>query len=52
MMVNIKKTVYHQNPILAFLVHKHLVIDALLELEMKKSWFAFKAQISKMQHIH
>ena len=50
--LHINITVYHQYPTLAILAHKHLGIDALLELEMTKFWFSFKAQPPKMQHMH
>ena len=48
--INLK--VYHQYPTLDILAHMHLGIDALLELEMTKFWFSFKAQPPKMQHMH
>ena len=48
--INLK--VYNQYPTMAILAHKHLVIDALLELEMTKYWFSIKAQSPKMQHMH
>ena len=50
--LHINLTVYHQYPTMAILAHKHLGIDALLELEMTKSWFSFQAQPPKMQHMH
>ena len=42
--LHINITVYHQYPTLAILAHQHLGVDALLELEMTKFWFSFKAQ--------
>ena len=45
-------TVYIKYPTLAFLVWKHLGIDALLELEMTNVLFSFKAQFPKMQYMY
>ena len=50
--LHINLTVYNQYPTLEILGHNHLVIDALLELEMTKCWFSFKAQFPRIKRIN
>ena len=50
--LHINLTVYNQYPTLEILGHNHLLIDALLELEMTKCWFSFQAQFPRIKSIN